>query len=732
MKRVIAKVLIVAMLATMLIMPNATVNAKNTTSKSRAIYVVFDNSGSMYALPDGNINKAWSQATYAMEVFASMMNYENGDVMKIFPMHNIKTTGENGEVSSMTISSQSDIEKIHDMFTPYPDGTPYVQANNAAKELKKLLDDKKKDEGWLIVLTDGVFEDPNGPLGTVYPTDELNEDLVDKASLRKNMYVQFLAMGTAVGELPRGDESVGFYSQQAGSSEEVVDALAVICNRIFKRNEYQGYKTGAELEFDVPMGKVIVFAQGKDVKINSLKNADGGSVDIKESTDVSYSTNTGGGLTTYVHKTPEPDTSLKGAVAVFADSSPIEIGKYKLDVEGADSIKVYYEPDVEFSAILIDSEGRTVTDKEIANGDYSLKLGFVDKGTGKFIEKTKLLGTPKYSLKINGQSVSVKDGVTVQEVDVKAEGESLEIEAGVKYLSESTDNLTNTYTVCTLEAEAKGPTSIPLKSMEDSSNAITVTASRMGKALTEEQWKAADLKVTATNEKGEPFDIEWDIKEGSTVATWVLTPKYKGGDMYDTDTGMMNLSIVVTTTMDGKEANGIAKTNLEINDDRTILDYLQRYWKEIVICLAILALILGYVPPFKKYLPRSISDRPNIHCKSKSYDVKDKNEKGKFERHLITTLIPYMPEEGKLTFSCQPNRYVANVRAIGGQFMNILNTSTFAGKKNIKINGETIPKEQKVYKRVSSSTDFKVDGDNFVFTCTPKVKYSAGKKKGRR
>ena len=74
----------------------------------------------------------------------------------------------------------------------------------------------------------------------------------------------------------------------------------------------------------------------------------------------------------------------------------------------------------------------------------------------------------------------------------------------------------------------------------------------------------------------------------------------------------MNVSIVVTTTMDGKEANGIAKATVEINDDRTIIDFIQRYWKEIVICLAIIILILGYVPPFKRYFSPRMKKRPSI------------------------------------------------------------------------------------------------------------------------
>ena len=49
---------------------------KNATS--RAIAIVFDNSGSMYTKQ----NKAWCRATYAIEVFASMMN--QGDTLQVY------------------------------------------------------------------------------------------------------------------------------------------------------------------------------------------------------------------------------------------------------------------------------------------------------------------------------------------------------------------------------------------------------------------------------------------------------------------------------------------------------------------------------------------------------------------------------------------------------------------------------------------------------------------------
>ena len=176
---------------------------KQQGTTKRAIYVVFDNSGSMY----GDGNKAWSQATYAMEVFAAMMNYESGDVMKVFPMHDITTDGNTGSAtkSSMEIRGKDDIAQIHNMYTPKPGGTPYTQVNNAAGELTKLLNAGSVDEGWLVVLTDGDFDND-------IPASGLKADLEGKAAANENLYVQYLAIGTDVKNIPEGNADKGLYA----------------------------------------------------------------------------------------------------------------------------------------------------------------------------------------------------------------------------------------------------------------------------------------------------------------------------------------------------------------------------------------------------------------------------------------------------------------------------------------------------------------------------------------
>lgn len=219
-QRVLAAVILFAMILSGGFSEVGKVHAeKQQGTTKRAIYVVFDNSGSMY----GDGNKAWSQATYAMEVFAAMMNYESGDVMKVFPMHDITTDGNTGSAtkSSMEIRGKDDIAQIHNMYTPKPGGTPYTQVNNAAGELTKLLNAGSVDEGWLVVLTDGDFDND-------IPASGLKADLEGKAAANENLYVQYLAIGTDVKNIPEGNADKGLYAQKAGNTSEVVNELAEI------------------------------------------------------------------------------------------------------------------------------------------------------------------------------------------------------------------------------------------------------------------------------------------------------------------------------------------------------------------------------------------------------------------------------------------------------------------------------------------------------------------------
>ena len=78
-----SRIIIAISLALSIILSNVFLTQAATVTKNVKTYeiaVVFDNSGSMYD------NQAWCRAKYAMEIFSSMLHYDSGDVLKIFPM----------------------------------------------------------------------------------------------------------------------------------------------------------------------------------------------------------------------------------------------------------------------------------------------------------------------------------------------------------------------------------------------------------------------------------------------------------------------------------------------------------------------------------------------------------------------------------------------------------------------------------------------------------------------
>lgn len=694
-------------------------------SGARAIYVVFDNSGSMY----GPGNMAWSQATYAMEVFAAMMNYDNGDQMKIFPMHDVTTDGT-GATSSITVSSISDIAQIHNMYTPQPLGTPYTQVNTAANELAALLDSGGAAEGWLVVLTDGDFDSD-------LPATNLQTDLEQKAEMRDNMYVQYLAMGSDIKTVADAKEEIGLYSQKVENSSQVINELAVISNRIFERNEYTSLKNDGSLSFDIPLSRLIVFAQGSDVSINSLKNKEGSEINLESNYEVSCSSTDGGGLTSFVTETPTKDTSLKGQVAVFSDTSAIMEGDYTLDVAGADSVKIYYEPDVRFGAGLYRGDEQ-VDASTIEGGTYSIRVGFINQLTGEFIENTSLLGEPEYKLTVNGEEYGLGGSSgAYQSVEIQADGDLLEISADVTYLNNYTDHIDMSFQVCTLDMEVEAPKSAALKEIPDGSGRITVEATRNGEPLTEEQWKNASVDVESKDSEGGEFSIEWEVEPGEEVSTWTVSPRYKDGDMFSTGIGPADITVSVSTEIDGQQYGKSENISMEIKDDRNPVDYLKRYWKEISICLLLLILVLGYVPPFKKRFPGKMKRRPSIECTAEKIGIHDMIVKGNFEKNIVSMLIPYKAETGRLTFSPAPVKKTARLKAAGSGGIWILNTSAFQGKDDITFNGMSIPENYKGNYRMSASTIIVVSTPEFTYTCIPnvqrtadgKIKKSKGKKK---
>lgn len=487
--------IVFSMLAAALPVSAATVTKKE---KKYEIAVVYDNSGSMYKLQ----NQAWCRAKYAMEIFAAMLNYDKGDRLKIYPMWWTAVDGTtpteplSEAIETIEINSIKDLDKIHNIYTLVEDAnTPFRPVNDAFEDLKK----SSADEKWLIVLTDGQFSGMD--------QNTVKTELEQKA--QNGIKVQYLGFGTERDSYEiDSNPAIGFYSKKS-TDESLNGDLIEICNNIFQRSELKGKLNNGSLTLDLSMKNIIVFAQGENAEIKSLKAEDGKKVDaLSDSGRRTYSELSAVG---YV---PNPDTSLDGQVVTFAACPK---GKYELDCSGAEDIQVFYEPDVDVKVSLVDSDGRELdpNSKEILIGDYELNFRMVDSQTGEDVAGSELLGEVKLEANVeysdgktlnglkNGDIVTLESGIGADinvegsylkdyRISTKDSGEGLHIDLGQVGLPEQPD--------VSVDVKVLQPGSYYYNKEFDSWQPIRISLLYGGAPFTQEQFANLDFSISFSDE----------------------------------------------------------------------------------------------------------------------------------------------------------------------------------------------------------------------------------------
>ncbi len=418
MKRYASKILVVFLMLVSIFAGSQAVCASSKDSDSRAIAIVFDNSGSMYS----NGDQAWCRATYAMEVFASMLN--KGDTLFIYPMHPITVDGKEYTMESpFMMTDASEAYMIRDIYTEKASGTPIESVDFAVQGLKKVQADKK----YMIVLTDGQAFYLNGHEMSAEETKK-QLDARFQAEAGKDMTVMYLGIGGNV-VMPDTVQSEYFVKKQAKNSEDVLSALTDMCNQIFGRDTLpKDRMTEKSLEFDISMSKLIVFVQGENVSDLKVTGTSGSVGKQLSSTATKYGT---AGCGNYKSV---PDTSLQGMMVTYTDCSA---GTYTIDYTGtATSVEVYYEPDADLDFVFTDVVGNDVDPNALYEGDYKVSFGMKDAKTGKLISSS-LLGEPHYqgSYSINGEEFTITHDGYSGEVPVSLHmGDSFDAKLTVTYL----------------------------------------------------------------------------------------------------------------------------------------------------------------------------------------------------------------------------------------------------------------------------------------------------------
>ena len=419
MKKIISLFLAVILLFTCVLVGTTTVCAAKTES-SRGIAIVFDNSGSMYDAGD----QAWCRATYAMEVFASMLN--SGDTLQIYPMHPITVGDKEFTMQNpLQITDAAQASTIREILTKDAGGTPIESIDCAIQGLQKLQTDKK----YLVVLTDGGTFSKNGN-GLTKKRTKTELDKRIQAYASKTMTVMYLGIGSEAC-IPNTKESEYFIKKQAVNTTDVLSTLTDMCNLIFGRDTLPKNRiSNKTMEFDISMKKLIVFVQGDNISDLKIKPKSGGSVGkLINSQQAKYSTK---GAADYKSVA---DTSLQGMITTYEDCAA---GSYNIEYVGtATSVEVYYEPDADLEFVFTDSEGNNVDLNSLYEGEYKVSFGMKDAKTGKLISSD-LLGKPHYegSHTINGEKTNfTHDGQSGEVPIVLKMNDTFEADLTVTYLS---------------------------------------------------------------------------------------------------------------------------------------------------------------------------------------------------------------------------------------------------------------------------------------------------------
>lgn len=710
------KIIAVLISAVMLVLPFSFLVSADTRAPSRTINLVYDDSGSMILSDENVYVDRWCQAKYAMEVFAAMLGEK--DTLNIFYMSDYasssasKAPGLTLQGSKEASVTESNVKKVHDTLTS-PSGTPYASVQDAYRQLQ----DVTTDEKWLVVLTDGEFADR--------PIEQVGADFKEYAA-DGSIKVMMLAMG-AVSVKDLGVDGVdGVFAESAGSGNEILGKLTGICNQIFQNNELKLSELSANVT--VPMSQLIVFAQGKNVSIDSVTDSQGNTFKPTSNVNVMYSTKPSADGAAY---SDDPQVvvadDLIGYVATF--DTYLAPGDYTFNVTGADSINVYYKPHVTIAAYLYDEDGKEVTAEEhLVAGTYTVQYGFLDASTGERVEDTSLLGNIEYTSTIKNVDPSGNENVmevSAGELVTITEG-TLQIDVAAQFLDYNVVNTTLNYDIfvksdLVFALETNPTYKLNLSGFEnpDEAMVLTVKKNNIGgeTELTAEEW--ALLETVDVKAKGDMGDFR--IEKSEEVGKFYIYPTLKDGDPIKTASGDIEITIKGGFVNGLSSAQGELEETLRISSSISGTDKLIEWIKRNIVLLSIsligLILILGYVPPFKKYLPKKIKKRPLIECSAQKIGLKDQENHGKYVKSLASTLIPYKPETGRITFSPSGHKKSISVKAAGKGSMYITNTRNYAGKTEVTFNGTSIEEGRTKPLRISGNSTISLSTPEYIYTC---------------
>lgn len=533
----------------------------NVKAKTRTVNIVYDDSGSMAY----NGVTSWSQAKYAMEVFAAMMG-EN-DTLNIYPMssYSYKPDSSQSDSWGKTVSisgsesAESRVKKIEEM-----NGDNGIYRNTPIQSVIAAgdkLEAEPVDEKWLIILTDGAFD--RGMDGSYISASEMQSTILGYAG-RDGINVAYVAIGDSAISLKELGSSDSFYPFDVDINS-ILDTVTKVARTVFN---YQSVLVSGDEVYsfstDIPISKIIVFTQGKGARSEQLL-LDGISIPEEPvSVDVQVADDT-----SFYPQNDDYDIQfadgLTGCLVTYQseeEDKPYPAGTYSFK-SNVSNIGVYLEPGVDIQPILVDGNNEEINLLEdgltsIEAGEKTVHIRMMNPLTGETIAlaDSALLEGTEMTLTVtdnNGKTSTYHDNdkLVLGEglIDVYAKA-SFRGDVEKSSITKSIDVTPAKLNIHFEETQYK----IDVATLKPDKDILFDVTSGGGAALNANELSAISFEVTGGS------GIEWTVEETDISGRYKIIP----ASLDDSSAQLNNQQLTVTCTViaDGAEKKGSGSTAL--------------------------------------------------------------------------------------------------------------------------------------------------------------------------
>lgn len=146
---------------------------------------------------------------------------------------------------------------------------------------------------------------------------------------------------------------------------------------------------------------------------------------------------------------------------------------------------------------------------------------------------------------------------------------------------------------------------------------IRIKAKIDGSEFSQEQWDALSVPQIQVIDDKMDFKIELsDIEKSNEIGIFELRPSFPNGKPSTGTYCDVNYRIVYQQQFGSETWQGETESILKLTDERS---WWERNWDlavKLAISLAVIFVLLGYLPFIKHYLPKSLKKKPYIKCRT--------------------------------------------------------------------------------------------------------------------